>query len=91
MGRPSGARFRIYERLKRYAAEVQGTIFDSPELTKALDNIYKYPLRQTATDTLNRIMKSGIGDETLADVVISLRGEDKLCVVQEKPKGTSLS
>jgi hypothetical protein len=32
LGRPSGARFRTYERLKRYAEEVKGTIFESQEL-----------------------------------------------------------
>lgn len=84
LGRPSGVRFKTYERLKRYAGEVKGTIFDVPELAKAIDDIYKYPLKQTATDTLNRIIKSGVDDDILADVVINLRNEDKLCMVQEE-------
>lgn len=84
LGRPSGARFKTYERLKRYAAEVKSTIFDSPELAKAIDDVYRYPLKQTATDTLNRIIKSGGSDEMLADVVVNLRNEDKLCMVQEE-------
>jgi superfamily II DNA or RNA helicase len=84
LGRPSGARFKTYERLKRYAGEVKGTVFDSPELTKAIDEIYKFPLKQTATDTLNRVLKSGVDDETLADIVINLHSEDKLCMVQEE-------
>ena len=29
LGRPSGARFRTYERLKHYADEIKGTLFDS--------------------------------------------------------------
>ena len=33
--RPSGARFRTYERLKRYAEEVKGTLFDSQELLQS--------------------------------------------------------
>ena len=45
LGRPSGARFRTYERLKRYADEIKGTLFDSQELHKAIDEIYRYPLR----------------------------------------------
>src|SRR5205807_1229739 len=32
LGRPSGARFRAYERLKRYADQVKGTLFDSQQL-----------------------------------------------------------
>ncbi|MGH2351820.1 MAG: C-terminal helicase domain-containing protein, partial [Chloroflexota bacterium] len=31
LGRPSGARFRTYERLKRYAETMKGTLFDHPE------------------------------------------------------------
>lgn len=84
LGRPSGARFKTYERLKRYAREVKGTLFDTPELTKVIDDIYKFPLRQTAIDTLNRILKSGASDQTLAEVAVSLRDEDKLCMVQEE-------
>jgi len=52
LGRPSGARFRTYERLKRYAEEVKGTLFDSQQLRRAIEDIYNYPLRQVATDTL---------------------------------------
>ena len=39
LGRPSGARFRTYERLKRYADDVKGTLFDSAELGKAIEEI----------------------------------------------------
>jgi hypothetical protein len=83
LGRPSGARFRTYERLKRYATEIKGTLFDRDELTKAIDEIYKYPLRQSAIDTLNRQLKSGISDETLAELVCALRSEDRLCIINE--------
>ncbi len=84
LGRPSGARFRTYERLKRYAIEVKGTLFDREELTKAIDEIYRYPVRQSAIDTLNRQLRSGISDETLAELVCALRAEDRLCVINEE-------
>ncbi|MDO8578085.1 MAG: helicase-related protein, partial [Dehalococcoidales bacterium] len=84
LGRPSGARFRTYERLKRYAIEIKGTLFDREEISKAIDEIYRYPLRQSAVDTLNRQLKSGISDETLAELVCALRAEDRLCVVNEE-------
>ncbi len=84
LGRPSGARFRTYERLKRYVEEIKGTLFESPELLKAIDEIYRYPLRQTAIDTLNRQLRSGISDETLAQLVIALRDEGRLCIIHEE-------
>ena len=84
LGRPSGARFRVYERLTRYAEEVKGTIFYTQELRRAIEDIYRYPLRQSATDTLNRQLRSGISDQGLAERVIDLRDEDRLCIVQEE-------
>jgi hypothetical protein len=45
LGRPSGARFRTYERLKRHAAKVNGMLFDLAELANAIEDIYRYPLR----------------------------------------------
>ncbi len=82
LGRPSGARFRTYERLKRYAQQMQGTA--SEELLKAIEDIYRYPLRQSAVDNLNRQMRSEIDDQQLSDLVISLRANDRLCIVNEE-------
>ncbi len=84
LGRPSGARFRTYERLKRYAEQFKGTLFESQELLRTIDDIYRYPLRPTAIDTLNRQLRSGISDEDLAQLVIALRDEDRLCLVHEE-------
>ncbi|MBK8174843.1 MAG: NgoFVII family restriction endonuclease [Rhodospirillales bacterium] len=84
LGRPSGARFRTYERLKRHADKVKGTLFDLPALGKAIEEIYRFPLRQSATDTLNRQMKSGISDDKLAELVLALREEDRLCLIHDE-------
>lgn len=83
LGRPSGARFRTYERLKAYAEEVKNTLFATPELNKAIEDIYKCPLLQSATDTLNRQLKSGISDLALAELVVALRQDARLCRVTE--------
>jgi len=85
LGSPSGARRRSYERLKQYAEALTGTLFPpSQDLLSAIDDIYRYPLRETARDTLNRQMRSGITDEHLAQLVVDLRAEDRLCLVQER-------
>ncbi len=86
LGRPSGARFRTYERLKRYAEQVKGTLFESPKLLKAIDEIYRYPLRQAAVDTLNRQLRGGVSDEGLAQLVLTLRDEDQLCLIEEEER-----
>ena len=81
LGRPSGARFRTYERLKSFVDQVKGTLFDHPDLRKAIEEIYKFPLQQSATDIINRQLKSGIDDQILAHLVLSLRQELRLCQV----------
>ena len=78
LGRPSGARFRTYTRLKQYAEAIKGQLFDVDALHKAIDDIYRYPLRQSAVDTLNRQLRSGVDDAQLAEIVMSLREEDRL-------------
>ena len=88
LGRPSGARFRTYERLKAHAQSFKGTLFEDPELHKAVEDIYGYPLLQAATDTLNRQLKSGISDQALAELVISLRRDARLCRVTEDMETT---
>ena len=84
LGRPSGARFRTYDRLKHYATSVKGTLFETDELSKAIDEIYRYPLRQSAIDILNRQLRTGISDERLVNLVLSLRDDDRLCIVNEE-------
>jgi hypothetical protein len=84
LGRPSGARFRTYERLKRYAAAVKATLFDTIQLRRAIEDIYNFPLRQLAVDLLNRQLRHGIRDEDLAQRVVELREEDRLCIVHEE-------
>ena len=83
LGRPSGARFRTYTRLKQYAEAIKGQLFDVDALHKAIDDIYRYPLRPAAVDTLNRQLRSGVDDAQLADIVMSLREEDRLCLAAD--------
>ena len=83
LGRPTGARFRTYERLQRYAREMAGTLFDSRDLHKAIEDIYRFPLLQSATDALNAHLRSGASDELLTQLVLTLRQDARLCVVTE--------
>ena len=85
LGGPSGARRRAYERLKQHAEFLKNSLFPpAPELLAALDEIYRYPLRESAKDTLNRQMRSGLTNEQLAQLVVDLRADDRLCLVQDE-------
>ncbi len=78
LGRPSGARYKTYERLKRLAAENTGTLFFTQALQLTIDDIYKYPLRDAATDILNRELRTNGSDDALAKVAMDLREDGKL-------------
>jgi Helicase conserved C-terminal domain/PLD-like domain/SNF2-related domain len=82
LGRKSGAKYRAYDRLKRYVQE--NPLLQTIDLAKAIDDLYNYPLYQSAADTLNRQLKSGIDDVALADLVVALRMDDRLCIIQEE-------
>ncbi len=83
LGRPSSARYKTYHRLKRHADSLRGTLFESPELERAINELYLYPLRSSAADSLNRQLRSSIDDAALARWVLTLREENKLCLVEE--------
>ena len=89
LGRPSGARFRTYERLKRYVKAIEGSLFATPDLAKAIEEVYCFPLRQSAADILNRQLRSGISDEKLSELVMALRDDDRLCLVAKEEEGSS--
>ena len=83
LGKPSGARFKTYERLKHHAERTKGSLFENQALYSAIDEIYRYPLRQGALDSLSRQLKSGISDQDLERLVLALREDDRLCIIQE--------
>ena len=84
LGRPSGARYRTYTRLKAYADAIRGQLFDVDALHKAIDDIFRHPLRPSAVDTLNRQLRSGASDDQLAEIVMSLREADRLCLADDE-------
>jgi hypothetical protein len=59
------------------------TLFRDDELERALDDMYQRPLLETTADLLNRLMRSGVNDEELAEAVKSLREEARLTYTEE--------
>ncbi len=84
LGRPSGARFRAYDRLKQFADEVKTTLFNRQELHRAIEEIYRYPLQEAAKDAINRLLRSHASSEDLAQKVLSLRDADALCIKDDE-------
>jgi hypothetical protein len=40
-------------------------------------------LREAARDAISRQLKAGIADQQLAELVVSMRGEDRLSIIEE--------
>ena len=57
LGRPSGARFRTYERLSATPRRSRERCSTRSSLRRAIEDIYSFPLRQVAVDTLNRQLR----------------------------------
>jgi len=83
LGRPQSARRRVYERLKDYADRVKDTLFDIKPLHHAITAIFEQPLTEAARDLLNRELRSGITDDKLVELVLSLFEEDRLSIPKD--------
>ena len=83
LGKKSSVRYKTYMRLHRYHNESLNTLFENLELKKAIDDIYKYPMQESAKAHLNRRLRLGMNDEELAEFVLSLRAEGRLCLIED--------
>jgi len=80
LGKKTGVKYRTYMRLDRYCKEYEGTLFVNDSLKRAVDDIYKFPFKEVARETINRQLKAGLSDEDLLSLVVSKRAEHKLCI-----------
>lgn len=84
LGSEKSARYKTYKLLDRYYKQVQKTLWDTEPLKRTIQDIYDYPLRETARDLLNKRLRLGIADEELADLCMRLRDEGKLSTITNK-------
>ena len=86
LGKPSGARHKLYMLLKNYINRNQNTLLDIPSIRVMLDEVYRCPLKESAKDTINRLFKTGTAEQTIVEIALSLREEAKLCLLQDAPE-----
>jgi len=86
LGKRSGIKYQVYTRLERYCKEYEGSLFISDTLKRAVDDIFKNPLTESARDTLSRQLKAGVTDEQIANIVMSLSDENKLVISGNETK-----
>jgi hypothetical protein len=89
LGSLRSTRRKVWERLKRYREQLQQqpTLFSADllqRLAPAFDTLFRFPLKEGARDALGRQMRLGIGDDALAELVIQLYLEQRLCAIEEQ-------
>ncbi|MGC9260407.1 MAG: helicase-related protein [Phycisphaerae bacterium] len=85
LGGRRSVRRKVYDRLKSLHARTANSLFRPADLDKVLDDIYRYPLKQSAQDLLVRRIKEGIDDDALTQLAVDLRSENQLCNITEDP------
>ena len=81
LGRTSSTRHRAYTALKRHIEHLRkrAPLFARVELDQALNDIYRYPLLESARGKLHRQLGAAIQDEDLAQMILALWRDDRLC------------
>jgi hypothetical protein len=88
LGRRNGARYRTYERMRAYLEEMQDGLFDTVELRRAVQQLYDNPLTEHARDALNHRLRGHAEDHEIAETMVALYEDDRLCVSHEDPTST---
>jgi hypothetical protein len=85
LGSRSGPKYKAYHRLKDYWASVEGTLFAKPleTLPRALEEMLKGHLTEYARDILSRELRQGLPMEHLAQLVLELRNENRLVILDD--------
>ncbi|HRG54870.1 MAG TPA: helicase-related protein [Lacunisphaera sp.] len=85
LGSRSGPKYKAYHRLRDYWATIDGTLFAKPleDLPRALEDMLRGHLTEHARDTLVRELRGGLPPEHLAQLVIGMRNEGKLVLLDD--------
>jgi hypothetical protein len=84
LGKPSGPRHRAYNKLKSYFEKKRNTFFPLPQLEPLLDELYRHPLQPEAAEMIRRQLRAHIQDDQLAEMLLMLREQGRLCVIHER-------
>ncbi len=81
LGRANSTRSRVYEALDRHIKSLwsHGGPVPRAELEEAQNDIYRFPLLESARDRLNRQLRLKATDEDLAEQATDLWQDDRLC------------
>lgn len=80
LGRKSSIKHQAYVKLNEYITQNKDTIFVNETLKRAVESIYRYPLREYAKDLISRYLRTRESVEELARLVETLYEQNTLTV-----------
>jgi superfamily II DNA/RNA helicase/DNA replication protein DnaC len=83
LGRKTSIKYQAYTKLDNYIKQQEGTIFVSDALKKAVEAIYRFPLKEYAKELISRNLRTKDTIENLVRLVESLWEEGKLCLEED--------
>ena len=86
LGGSRSVRRKVYDLLTAYDASLGNSLFKPPELDRTIDELYRYPLKDSARERLGKRLREKVDSDALARLVIELRAENELCNVAEEPE-----
>lgn len=84
LGSRHGIRFRTYELIKNYLDHVEGELFDTVGVRKALQEIYENPLTEKAKVVLSQHLKLKSSTQSIAEAVQALYDDDELVLAKHE-------
>lgn len=83
LGSRFSTKYRLFTLLDGYCKSNINTLFVTDDLKLAVDDIYNYPLFENAKYILGQQLKRGAPVMELAELVVELRKNDELCIINE--------
>lgn len=83
LGGTNSIRHSAYSKAKLYLEQQEGTLFYSETMKQAVEQIYNYPLKETARDRLGRHLRAHIGDDELMAMIKNLYESGELCAIPQ--------
>ena len=87
LGSRFSTRYKIIQRLERYYEKPVDLFFsdeNKEELKYAINDIYNYPLQETAKFNLGRMMRqNNVSNDDLVEYVLDMHKNNQLCIIDE--------
>jgi superfamily II DNA or RNA helicase len=84
LGSRFSLKYQLYNRINSFCNDPDNVLFVTDRLKGALDDIYNYPLKDGAKNTLSLMIRHGESTQTIIELVQDFKENDELVVRKEE-------